>query len=104
MALSLATQRDGEQVNLAVGGEIDISTADALERAIADAINGGSGTVIVDLSDVTFMDSAGINALLKGRRWADAKDQQFRVTGATGIVRQILDVTGVAEHLCGSTG
>jgi anti-sigma B factor antagonist len=101
MALSLSSQRDADQATLAVSGEIDISTADALERAIAEIIDGGAGHVIVDLSGVTFMDSAGINVLLKGRRWADDHGQQFRVTGATGIVRQVLDLTGVAVHLSG---
>lgn len=104
MALSLSSRRDADQATLTVGGEIDISTAEALEQAIAAIMEGDAGTVIVDLSGVRFMDSAGINALLKGRRWADDHDQQFRVTGAAGIVRQVLDLTGVTAHLCGPAG
>jgi len=104
MALSLSLQRDADRVTLIVGGEIDISTADELEHAIAALTNGEAGTVVVSLADVRFMDSAGINALLKGRRWADERGQQFRVTDATGIVRQVLDITGVATHLTGQTG
>jgi anti-anti-sigma factor len=50
------------------------------------------------------MDSAGINVLLKGRRLADDHGKQFRVTGAAGIVRQVLDITGVTAHLSGSAG
>jgi anti-sigma B factor antagonist len=104
MALSLSSRRDADQATLAVSGEIDISTADALEQAIATVISDGAGIVIVDLAEVTFMDSAGINALLKGRRLADERGQQFRVTGAAGIVRQVLDITGVTAHLSGSAG
>jgi anti-sigma B factor antagonist len=101
MALSLSSRRDAGQAILTVSGEIDIMTADALEQAIATIIDSGAGEVIVDLSGVTFMDSAGINALLKGRRSADDHGQRFRVNGATGIVRQVLDLTGVAVHLSG---
>jgi anti-sigma B factor antagonist len=104
MALSFSSQYDADQATLNVSGDIDISTAEALEQAIAATIDHGAGHVIVDLSGVRFMDSAGINALLKGRRWADDHGQQFRVTGATGIVRQVLDLTGVAVHLSGPAG
>jgi anti-anti-sigma factor len=104
MALTLSTRHDGDEATLAVGGEIDILTADDLEHAIATITGSDARTLVVDLAGVSFMDSAGINALLKGRRAADGHGQQFRVTGATGIVRQILEVTGVAEHLSGQSG
>jgi anti-anti-sigma factor len=60
---------------------------------------GDAGITVVELSGVTFIDSAGINALLKGRRAADERGRVFRVTGATGIVRELLDMTGVWAHL-----
>jgi anti-anti-sigma regulatory factor len=53
----------------------------------------------VDLSGVSFLDSAGINALLKVRRWADANRRSARVTGAGGLVREVLELTGVLAHL-----
>lgn len=102
--LSLSNHRDGATVTVVVGGEIDISTVDQLAAEIDAAARHGAGSMIVDLSDVTFIDSAGISALLKGRRDADGHGQIYQVTGATGMVRQILDLTGVWQHLSGPAG
>jgi anti-sigma B factor antagonist len=104
VALSLSSHRDGTTVTVAVDGDIDLSTADELEHAIAAPGAGPTTDVIVDLSAVRFIDSAGINALLKGRRQADAHGRSFRVSGAAGLVRELLEITGVLAHLTDPTG
>jgi anti-anti-sigma factor len=99
VALSLS-RRDGEGTPvISAVGEIDLSTADAFEQEIAAVIGVGASDVVVDLSGVTFVDSAGINALLKGRRIADGHGRTFRVAGANGLVRDVLEMTGVWAHL-----
>lgn len=102
--MSLSRQRDAEAVTVAVHGEIDLSTVEDLEQEIDAATQSDGATVIIDLGGVTFMDSAGINILLKGRRLADERGKQYRVTNAHGLVRQILDVTGVWHHLSSPVG
>jgi anti-sigma B factor antagonist len=97
--LSLSSDRDGDSVTVTAVGDIDLSTAEFLENEIATHAARDAATIVVDLASVTFIDSAGINALLKGRRTADHHDKRFRVTGATGLVRNVLDMTGVWTHL-----
>jgi anti-sigma B factor antagonist len=63
---------------------------------VAPAVN-------VDLSDLAYLDSSGIGGLVKGRRKADKTGVAYRVTGATGMVRQVLSLTGVLEYLCGES-
>lgn len=104
VTLSLSTHRYADVFTIAVQGEIDLSTAPELDREIAAAHHGDATAVVVDLAGVTFLDSAGINTLLKGRRLAEEHGQRFRVAGADGVVRQLLDLTGVWEHLTGQAG
>jgi ABC-type transporter Mla MlaB component len=52
----------------------------------------GIDAVIVDLSDVTFLDSSGISALLRGRRLADDTHPGYHVTGARGLVLTVLEL------------
>jgi anti-anti-sigma factor len=59
--------------------------------------------VEVDLSAVRFLDSSGIRLLLIGRRAADERGVAYRVTGAQGIARQVLEMTGVWAHLSGGS-
>ena len=47
-----------------VSGEIDIGVADDLREALGRATHGAAGPLLFDLSQVTFMDSAGIRALI----------------------------------------
>jgi anti-anti-sigma factor len=56
--------------------------------------------VVVDLAGVQFLDSSGIAVLLKGRRLADERGAAYRVAGAHGMVKRILELSGVWEHLC----
>ncbi|MFC0509093.1 STAS domain-containing protein [Micromonospora costi] len=99
MALSFSHRHDADAVTVAARGEVDLSTADDLSRAIEDAVAGPATTVTVDLGDVTFLDSAGINVLLRGRRLADERGTSYHVTNARGMVGQLLRMTGVWDHL-----
>ena len=98
--MSISTRRQGDTAILAVDGAIDVSNVGILDYQMTAAILSADVTsVLVDLSGLTFMDSSGINSLLKGRRRADARGTQYQVAGAEGLVRQLLDLTGVWTHL-----
>jgi anti-sigma B factor antagonist len=99
--VSLSTSRDADTVTVVVRGEIDISNAERLTSGVNNAARDDVTTIVVDLTGVTFIDSVGISALLKGRRMADEHGKIFRVSGASGLVRQLLDLTGVWTHLSG---
>jgi anti-anti-sigma factor len=82
-----------------VHGDIDLSNAEQLEQEISTLGAGDTTGIVVDLAEVTFLDSAGINALVKSRRWADGHGRSMWVTGARGLVREVLVLTGVLAHL-----
>ena len=105
MDVAVSTQRDDGVATLSISGAMDLDAVDHIEGAIGEAVNTpGTSTIVVDLSAVDFLDSSGIAILLKGRRVADAGGVTYRVTGAAGMVRQVLDLTGVWAHLSGEPG
>jgi anti-sigma B factor antagonist len=105
MSVSVATEWRGNEVTVRPVGEIDLATGGTLEAAILDAVaHPDAESVVVDLAGVGFLDSSGISTLLRGRRAADDRGIAFRVTGANGIVRNVLDVTGVWALLSAQTG
>jgi anti-sigma B factor antagonist len=98
----VSTNRSGSLLRVVLSGEIDIATSPAVEAAVAAAVGAeGVAAVEVDLSDVDFLDSSGISALLKVRRSAGERQVAFRVTGARGVTRRVLEMTGVWAHLSG---
>jgi anti-sigma B factor antagonist len=93
--------REGE-ATLVVHGDIDIAAKGPVGSAIEAAVGtAGATDVVIDLSDVPFLDSSGINVLVQGRRLADEHQVTYRVVGSTGIVRKVLELTGVWDHLTG---
>jgi anti-anti-sigma factor len=92
------TERDdGAGVHrLMVTGELDEDTSDGCAALIANAAQHHDvSQVVVDLRRVTFVSAAGVRALLLGREAARAAGRGFRVVNATGIVYQVLRISGV---------
>jgi anti-sigma B factor antagonist len=102
VVLRLSTEREGDELTVSARGVVDLASAKQLEEGIVAAVaEDGARAVVIDLSGVTLLDSMGIAALLKGRRWAAERGRDFRLTGAIGLVREVLDITGVWTHLGG---
>jgi anti-sigma B factor antagonist len=83
--------RDGSAVVLALRGTLDIYAADAFRRAFA-AVDAPS--VEVRLTELLFLDSSGLAALLATRRLAAERGQDVRYSGVSGEVRDVLERTG----------
>jgi anti-sigma B factor antagonist len=104
MGFSVSTALvDGTTV-VAASGELDLATAPALGDAITAAVQDPSRRpVVVDLAEVRFCDSSGIRVLVHGRRLADEHDLPYRVIGASGVVLDVLELTGVWALLSAPT-
>jgi anti-anti-sigma factor len=88
--------RDGRAI-VFVHGEIDMSSGRLFQNALS-AAQQRSPEVVVDVSGVTFMDSTGINALIRayGRKPASGS---LGVVGAKPAVQKVFDITGVSGLL-----
>ncbi len=93
-ALDTTLRVDGDHAALTVGGEVDIVTVSSFDHALRDAQR--SPRVVVDLGEVTFMDSAGINALVAAYHRA-GPDQELRLVGLRPNVRRVFEITGLLE-------
>ena len=75
-------------------GEIDLSNAgDVLESSIEGAFSDNAGTLLVDLSSVTYMDSAGIRALFElGERLAAVGKRMITIVPEESPIRRVLEL------------
>jgi anti-anti-sigma factor len=87
-----------DQVVVALVGECDLSVREDLTSALLAAV-GQAPRVVVDLSDLTFLDSSGVHALLIAHQAAGARGGQVSVVHARGVVADVLDLTGLGELL-----
>ncbi|MEH1102211.1 STAS domain-containing protein [Micromonospora sp. CPCC 205561] len=91
--------RDGGGACLRLAGELDLSTAPELNSVIDRLVEGGERHLLVDLSQLTFCDSTGIAAFVRGDNRVAADGGWLRLTGASGRVDRVLQVTGLAQVL-----
>jgi anti-anti-sigma factor len=88
---------DDREAVLAASGEIDISTVDDLRRRLRDAIEAaGEREVVVDLGDVSFIDSSGLEALVLGMQRLAPRRLTLRRPSAA--VHRLLEVTGTLDQ------
>jgi anti-anti-sigma factor len=91
--------REGVLHRLTPVGELDLSTAPMLEDAF-DAVCADNSVVmvVVDLTELSFIDSTGIHLLL--RMYAACADgDRLRVVNGSRQVERMFDVTGVRDRL-----
>jgi anti-sigma B factor antagonist len=96
----LTSTVDGDMVVWWAIGELDLANEHRLVDSVTASFDRGK-TVLVDLSQLTFIDASGVRALVRCYRSALACHVRFFVRGAEKNVARVLDVTGVAEPLSG---
>jgi anti-anti-sigma factor len=82
-----------------VSGDIDIATAPWLRETLLLAIQRYGPAIDVDLHGVTFLDCAGINALLATARRARLEGGQVRVTRLSAPARRVISLLGLQQQL-----
>lgn len=81
-------------VVLHVYGEVDLSTSGELEEAVAAALAERPSALVVDLTDVTFLDSAGLGVLAHGHL-KGSELTSFRVVVTNPVTLKPLKLTGL---------
>jgi anti-anti-sigma factor len=77
-----------------LAGEIDCATGPAVQADLLRTVSEHRADVVADLGEVTFLDCAGLGALVAVRVWAAEHGLRFRVTRPAPAVRRLLDAAG----------
>lgn len=97
MDFSLATISDGGTVRVTVTGEVDLETGPVLRDHLASTLT-RTDDLVVDVRDVTFMDSTGLQSLVATRRRAQLSGERLRLcVGDAGPVVRLLTLTGLTD-------
>jgi anti-anti-sigma factor len=82
---------------LAVAGEIHVSTAPELSEALNRAIASGRTRLVLDFSEVEFIDSTGLSLLVQAKQRIESQGHRFALRQPTERVRRVLEISGLAE-------
>jgi len=81
-----------------VRGEIDIDSVGAMVRELRAAEAGDAPSIVLDLSAVSFLDSSGVSALVRGALRSQADGDRLRVVTSPAVDR-VIDLCGLRGRL-----
>ena len=97
----LAVERcrvDGYEL-LTVEGELDVATAPRMISALNEAIAVMEAPLVVDLSDVVFMDSTGLALLMNARRRVVRLGHGFAIVCPHGPIARVFEIADMVDSL-----
>jgi len=87
---------DGVPV-VSVVGEIDVATAPLLRERLRDRMDAGSSTVVVDLLDVTFLDSTALGVLVGAVKRCHEAGGELRLVVDQPRILKLFEITGLTD-------
>jgi len=94
-----ADSRNGV-ASIALRGELQMASVPDLEGHLAPFESNGVSAIMLDLRELTFIDSTGLRALLEARNRAESKGQRLILVGTRPSARRLFELTGT-EFLLG---
>lgn len=82
-----------------IAGELDASDAPRVRALLAEQVLSGTGSLVLDLSALSFIDSAGLAAIIAAHKGTRSAGTRLVLAGPSEAVRKVLAVTGLASVL-----
>lgn len=96
---SVSTTHAGRCLVASFSGDMDYATGPVFRTELLNLLDSGDRCIVLDLAGVPFCDSAGLNALLAARRYAQEIGTILVLARVQVQLRQLLRITGVDEIL-----
>jgi anti-anti-sigma factor len=97
--LDVTLTRDGDTHTLTLTGELDISTSERVEQALAEVESGDARVIVLDLSELTFMDSTGVRLALAAAARSREDSGRLRFVRGGPAVQRVFELSGVIDSL-----
>jgi len=97
--LSINRRDEAGGVVLALSGELDVVSAPELGRHLSEALSEPHAHVTLDLSELAFVDSAGVSVLIKAKQDADSSGRTLVLARPTEQVHRVFALVGLADWL-----
>jgi anti-sigma B factor antagonist len=96
---SIKRSDDATGVVLALSGELDVASAPELNKCLSELAPESHARVVLDLSELRFVDSPGINVLLTAKQEAQDEGRVLVLRRPTAQVQRVFAVLGLSDWL-----
>ena len=100
-SFELTVDTDDGRVTFTPRGELDLATAPELEERVLEALREGGRQVVVDLRELSFMDSTGVRTIVAAHQTAEQSGCELRVVrpARDSPVSRVIEISGIDEAL-----
>jgi anti-sigma B factor antagonist len=95
--LTITTREAEGRTVVSVAGEIDVYTAPRLREEITELVAAGTYNLVIDMSEVEFLDSTGLGVLVGGLKKVRAHDGSLQLVCNQDRLLKIFRITGLAK-------
>ena len=99
MDLQLSTRHGRGCTVVRVAGELDMDTRPALQEALQGLVDDGVRQVVLDVTDVSFMDSSGLGLLVDVLKLLRDRGGRLCLASIQGPVRNVLTLSALDQVL-----
>jgi anti-anti-sigma factor len=96
---SVTVNSDGDRTTVCLRGELDLSGVDRAREAVEQAEATDATLLVLDLSQLDFIDSTGLEVLLRAARRAHDNGRRLIVARPSRYIRRLLELTAIDQSL-----
>lgn len=97
--LEIEVAKEGDTAVIRLHGELDLASAPAFTAQFEEIGAQETTVVVIDLTELEFMDSTGLRSILMAHERCGESGQQFAVIPGENQVARLLEIARVQEHL-----
>jgi anti-sigma B factor antagonist len=96
MNFDIQTEKVADDVYvIALTGEVDLYTAPEFKQQLLDVVGRGAKTIVVDLTETTFIDSTTLGVLVGGVKRLRPAGGQLSIVSNDRNITKIFEITGL---------
>ena len=97
LTIDIKTQNHGDALVYTLRGSFDVMTSPSVRAALVESASAGNHEIVVDLTQLEFMDSTGLGALIGAHRRATENGGVVRLVVNEGTIARLLNITGLVR-------
>lgn len=94
---SIAREDGVEPPTVRLAGELDLRAATELREELLRALGDGDGSLLLDMTELSFLDSTIISVLIMAKRRAEQAGGEVRLRNVPDRVKRVFSITGIDE-------
>ena len=92
--MEINTRTEQSAVVVSIKGRVDTVTAPELERCLSEEIDRGENLLILNMTDLDYISSAGLRVVLLTAKKLKVKQGDILLSGLQGVVKEVFEISG----------